>query len=130
MSLSVKVTGALIKKGEKFLIGRRAQGEKSPGLWEFPGGKLEDGETLKECIKRELKEELSINAEIGNLFLHYNYHYPHISYKLYFFNIKKYKGDLIKTVHDKLKWVRLEDFHKYNFLAGDEPLIEKLKQAK
>ena len=128
MALSVKVTGAIIQKDNKFLVGRRAPSEKSPGLWEFPGGKLEHGETLQECIKRELKEELGINAEIGDLFLHYTYDYPHISYELYFFKIKKYKGDLIKTAHDKLEWVKLEEFYKYNFLPGDNPLIDKLKQ--
>ncbi len=55
MSLLVKVTGAIIQSNDKFLIGRRAPSEKSPGLWEFPGGKLELGETLQECIERELK---------------------------------------------------------------------------
>ena len=128
MSLLVKVTGAIIKKDDMFLIGRRAPSEKSPGLWEFPGGKLEVGETLQECIKRELKEELDIEAEVGGLFLHYNYEYPHITYNLYFFKIKQYRGKLVKTVHDQLKWVKLEDFHRYNFLPGDNPLIDKLKQ--
>ena len=128
MSLLVKVTGAIIQRNDKFLIGRRAPSEKSPGLWEFPGGKLELGETLQECIKRELKEELGIEAEVGDLYMHYNYEYPHISYDLYFFKIKTYRGTIIKTAHDKLEWAKLEDFHRYNFLPGDNPLIDKLKQ--
>ena len=69
----IKVTGALIQKNDKYLIGRRGPNEKSPGLWEFPGGKIEKGETPIECIKRELKEELNINAEIGDLVTKYNY---------------------------------------------------------
>ena len=56
------VTGAIIQDGNKFLIGRRGPDEKSPGMWEFPGGKLEDGESLQYCIKRELKEELDIEC--------------------------------------------------------------------
>ena len=68
---TIKVTGAIIQNDNNFLIGRRGKDEKSGGLWEFPGGKLEEDESLKECIKRELKEELDIDAEIGELFFNY-----------------------------------------------------------
>ena len=122
----IQVTGALIKKNDKYLIGRRGPNEKSPGLWEFPGGKIEEGETPIECIKRELKEELNINAEIGDLVTKYNYDYPNVSYLLYFFKIKSYVGEFKIIVHDKLEWVSLNDFHKYDFLRGDTPLINQM----
>ena len=122
----IQVTGALIKKNDKYLIGRRGPNEKSPGLWEFPGGKIEKGETPIECIKRELKEELNINAEIGDLVTKYNYDYPNVSYLLYFFKIKSYVGEFKIIVHDKLEWVSLNDFHKYDFLQGDTPLINQM----
>ena len=122
----IQVTGALIKKNDKYLIGRRGPNEKSPGLWEFPGGKIEEGETPIECIKRELKEELNINAEIGNLVTKYNYDYPNVSYLLYFFKVKSYIGEFKIIVHDKLEWVSLNDFHKYDFLQGDTPLINQM----
>jgi len=122
----IQVTGALIKKNDKYLIGRRGPNEKSPGLWEFPGGKIEKGETPIECIKRELKEELNINAEIGDLVTKYNYDYPNVSYLLYFFKVKSYIGEFKIIVHDKLEWVSLNDFHKYDFLQGDTPLINQM----
>ena len=122
----IKVTGALIQKNDKYLIGRRGPNEKSPGLWEFPGGKIEKGETPIECIKRELKEELNINAEIGDLVTKYNYDYPNVSYLLYFFKIKSYVGEFKIIVHDKLEWVSLNDFHKYDFLRGDTHLINQM----
>ena len=122
----VQVTGAIIQKDNKFLIGRRAPNEKSPGFWEFPGGKVEDGESLQSCIKRELKEELSIDADIGELYSKYKYDYPHISYELYFFKVLRYKGNISISVHDRIKWEKLENFHKYKFLPGDEPVIETL----
>ena len=122
----IQVTGAIIKKNDKYLIGRRGPNEKSPGLWEFPGGKIEKGETPIECIKRELKEELNINAEIGDLVTKYNYDYPNVSYLLYFFKIKSYVGEFKIIVHDKLEWVSLNDFHKYDFLQGDTPLINQM----
>ncbi len=122
----VLVTGAIIQEGEKFLISRRGPNEKSPGIWEFPGGKLEEGESLEECIKRELKEELSIDAVIGELYCSYTYKYPHVSYELYFYKIISFKGKPTKSVHDKFEWERLENFNKYDFLPGDDTVIEKL----
>ena len=123
---TIKVTGAIIENDDNFLIGRRAKNEKSSGMWEFPGGKLEEGESPKECIKRELKEELNIDAEIGELFFSYTYNYPHVSYELYFFKVNSFFGEPVKYVHDKLKWEKLKNFYKYEFLQGDGPLIDKL----
>ena len=122
----ILVTGAIIQNDNNFLIGRRGKDEKSSGMWEFPGGKLEEGESLKECIKRELKEELNIDAEIGELFSSYTYNYPHVSYELFFFKVNSFFGEPVKSVHDKLKWEKLKNFYKYDFLPGDGPLIDKL----
>ena len=122
----IKVTGAIIQNDNNFLIGRRGRDEKSAGMWEFPGGKLEKGESPKECIKRELKEELNIDAEIGELFSSYTYNYPHVSYELFFFKVNSFFGEPVKSVHDKLKWEKLKNFYKYDFLPGDGPLIDKL----
>ena len=123
---NIVVTGAIIQQGKTFLIARRGPNEKSSGKWEFPGGKLEEGESLQECIKRELKEELSIDAVVGDLYCCYTYKYPHVSYELYFYKIISFKGKPAKSVHDKLEWERLENFNKYDFLPGDDPVIEKL----
>ena len=123
---TILVTGAIIQNDNNFLIGRRGKDEKSAGMWEFPGGKLEQGESPKECIKRELKEELNIDAEIGELFFSYTYNYPHVSYELYFFKVNSFFGEPVKSVHDKLKWEKLKNFYKYDFLPGDGPLIDKL----
>ena len=123
---TILVTGAIIQNDNNFLIGRRGKDEKSAGMWEFPGGKLEEGESPKECIKRELKEELNIDAEIGELFSSYTYNYPHVSYELFFFKVNSFFGEPVKSVHDMLKWEKLKNFYKYDFLPGDGPLIDKL----
>ena len=125
--MTITVIGALIQEGSKYFIGRRWPNEKSPGLWEFPGGKIEDGESHQECLKRELKEELNINAEIGELYSEYVYKYPHISYKLYFYCIKNYTGEFNFNAHDKLEWANSDQFHQYNFLPGDEPLMDTIR---
>jgi len=124
----LKVTGAIIQNGNKFLICRRGPNEKAAGFWEFPGGKLEQNETLESCILRELKEELEVDAVVGDLFDHYIYETSEILYDLYFFKVLKFKGTIKLTVHDRLKWVELKDFSNYNFLPGDGPLINRLKK--
>ena len=69
----IKVTGAIIQEKNRFLICRRGPDEKAAGLWEFPGGKLEINETLEDCVLRELKEELDIDAEIHSLYDNYRF---------------------------------------------------------
>ena len=124
----IKVTGAIIQEKNKFLICRRGPDEKAAGLWEFPGGKLEINETLEDCVLRELKEELDIDAEIHSLYDNYRFKSKDIIYNLYFFKIKEYSGNFIKTVHDEIKWEELKNFHHYSFLPGDTPVINKLKK--
>ena len=124
----IKVTGAIIQRENKFLICRRGPDEIAAGLWEFPGGKLEINETLEDCILRELKEELDIDAELHSLYDNYRFKSKDVIYDLYFFKIKEYSGNLLKRVHDEMKWVKLKDFHHYSFLPGDTPVINKLEK--
>ena len=124
----IKVTGAIIQRENKFLICRRGPNEEAAGLWEFPGGKLEINETLEDCILRELKEELDIDAELHSLYDNYRFRSKDVIYDLYFFKIKEYSGNMLKTVHDEMKWVELKDFHHYSFLPGDTPVINKLEK--
>ena len=110
------------------MICRRGPSEKAAGLWEFPGGKLEINESLEDCILRELKEELDIDAELHSLYDNYSFKAKDVIYDLYFFRIKGFSGILSKTVHDEIKWVKLKDFHNFSFLPGDAPLIKKLEK--
>ena len=123
----ITVSAGIIEKDNKILIGRRSPHEKAPGLWEFPGGKLEDGESRQECLKRELEEELGIVAEIGPLFSEYIYKYPHVAYQLYFYIVRKFSGELQYNSHDMLEWVTADQFDDYDFLPGDQPLLEEIR---
>tara|TARA_B100001971_G_C17841543_1_gene358845 strand:+ start:87 stop:473 length:387 start_codon:yes stop_codon:yes gene_type:complete len=123
----VTVIAGIIEKDNKILIGRRGPGEKLSGLWEFPGGKLEDGETHQECLKRELKEEMGIDVKINDLVSEYVYEYPHISYQLYFYSVNQFEGELQFHTHDKIEWVIPEQFDKYDFLPGDEPILDTIR---
>ena len=126
----MKVTGGLIFKDHKLLSARRAQGGPFSGMWEFPGGKIEEGETLQNCIKRELYEELGIKAVIGDLYLNYQYRSGEITYELYFYRVVSFSGYIKMSVHDAIEWVGIDDIEKSKFLPGDGPLIDKLKADK
>jgi 8-oxo-dGTP diphosphatase len=120
----IKVTGALLRLEDKYLICKRDSKGSMPGLWEFPGGKLEVGESLEGCIKRELKEELDIDAKIGKLFTSYIYSYSHITYHLFFYDILSFEGVIKMNVHKKIIWETVDRFKYYDFLPGDIPLIK------
>ena len=122
----IRVAGGIIRNKNRFLLCRRGPKEIAAGMWEFPGGKLEIDETPEECMVRELKEELSIDVKVESLYANYTYLSEDIIYDLYFFIIKIYKGKIRKTVHDKIKWLKLEEFINYEILPGDGPLIEQL----
>ena len=126
----IGVVGGIIKKDQKVLICRRNLKQPMPGFWEFPGGKIEFGETEKECLRRELKEELDIDSKVGTLISNYKYNYSEKSFNLFFYNISTFKGKIKKRVHDKIIWEKIENFKKYKFLPGDVPLINEFLKLK
>ena len=126
--MNIKVIAGILFKNNKILIGRRAAIESSAGMWEFPGGKHERGETHKECLQRELMEELEIDAEIGALYTNYKYPYLENIYDLWFYKVKNFTGEFKLKVHDKLEWINPEDYSLYNLLPGDTPIFDMIIQ--
>ena len=126
MQLGEKLVGVVLNADGDVLIDQRINEGLLGGMWEFPGGKLEIDETPEDCMVRELKEELAIDVKLGPLYTNYTYKTEQITYDLYFFIIKSYIGKIRKIVHDKIKWLTLEEFKDYEILPGDGPLIEQL----
>ena len=104
------VTAAIICKSSKVLITRRGSGEKLAGLWEFPGGKVEGDETLAECLIRELREELGIEASIGQVVAESIYEYDHGSIRLVAMEAHIVSGSPALTVHDRAEWAGVNEF--------------------
>lgn len=99
--------------------------------WEFPGGKIEPGETPQEALRRELDEELGIQAEIGPRVVHIRHNYRHGgAVDLQFFAVREFTGELENRIFAQLKWARLEDLPSYDFLAADRGLIKDLASGK
>ena len=120
------VTAAVIEKDGKILIARR----KSPFMgysWEFPGGKLEDNETLEECLKREIREELAIEIEVGDLISSYK----HVlncttAITLYAYRVIHISGDIVLSDHEEVLWVLPEDLLKYDFPDPDRLIAKEI----
>ncbi len=127
-----EVTAAIIHDGEKILICQRAADDECGMLWEFPGGKREDNETLEECIKREIREELELDIKLLDVFDRSIYYFN--GKEIYFtvYNARVIGGTLKLNVHNTAEWVTLEEISRYEFMPADIKFVKKLKynQAK
>jgi len=124
-----EVTAALILKDNHVLIAQRAADDKLAGKWEFPGGKIESGETLQECLKREIKEELDVDIDVLDFFGESIYTYQSGTIKLIAFWCKWISGDFTLKVHSQIVWVKQSELDLYDFAPADIPLVEKLRQS-
>jgi len=123
MKKEIKVAGGILMKNGKILLARRGYG-KMAGKWEFPGGKLEPGETPQECLKRELHEEMGITATTGSVLMDYTHDYGEILIHMYFVNVESYEGEIQLRDHDAVEWVLPSGMTKYDLLPGDVRFAE------
>jgi 8-oxo-dGTP diphosphatase len=123
----IEVTAAIIEKEGKYLIARR-RGGNFDKRWEFPGGKIEKGETPEECLSRELEEELEIKVKIGNFFWESTYDYGHKKIRLIGYSCEYVSGEFALNVHDRVKWVYPIELRDYDFLEADLPFVERLSR--
>jgi 8-oxo-dGTP diphosphatase len=125
------VAAALIVRGDQVLICQRRADQPMALQWEFPGGKIEAGETAEQALARELDEELGIHATIGPKVTHIRHNYRHGgAVDLQFFAVREFSGELENRIFTQLRWTRLEDLPEYDFLAADRSLIRDLASGK
>ena len=124
--IPIRVTAALIQQDNKVLLCRRAPNQKLSGYWEFPGGKVEEGESDCACLQRELLEELGITTEVGTLVAENTHHYDGFSVTLVLLEAKIVSGSLTPTVHDRVEWVPVDSLLDWNLAPADIPLTEKV----
>ncbi len=123
----IDVTAAVIWKNGKVLIARRAPGEHLEAFWEFPGGKIEKGETPEQCLKRELFEEFGIDAEIGSFIVESRFSYQNKHIRLLAYEAAHLSGDFSLKVHSAIAWAALDKIDNYSIAPADVPIIERLK---
>ncbi len=125
------VAAALILRGDTVLICQRRADQPMAHKWEFPGGKMEQGETAEQALARELDEELSIRAEIGSRVLRLRHTYRSGgAVDLQFFAVHRFEGELRNNIFQEVRWCELRNLPAYDFLAADRSLIRDLAAGK
>ena len=122
----VPVVTAVLRQQDQVLIGLRPEGKNLAGQWEFPGGKLEIGETPEEALRRELKEELDIEAEIGQIQLAGTHSYGDTGILLLFFEVRYWVGEPKTKHHTELRWVHPEEIINLDIPEANRKLLDKI----
>ena len=120
------VVAAIIIKDDKYFIAQRNRNKHMGLSWEFPGGKVEEGESFEIALKREIEEELNIEINIKNKLGEENYQDDKINVKLHYFICSYANGEIILNEHENSAWVTKNDFKNYNFAEGDSDIINLL----
>jgi mutator protein MutT len=122
----IQVAAGLICQEGRYLITRRKSGVHLGGLWEFPGGKREAGETLEDCLRRELREELSITVTDPVHFRTIRHEYPERMVELHFFRCTIAEGQVRAVDCAEVRWIAPEEFGRFAFPPADRPVLEAL----
>ena len=124
---TIRVVAAVIKDKDKIFATQRGYGDFKGG-WEFPGGKIEEGETPQEALKREIMEELDTEIEVGELIDTIEYDYPdfHLSMGCYWSSVVS--GDLVLKEHEAARWLGKDELMDVEWLPADVILIDKLRK--
>ena len=126
-----RVVAALIVQNDKLLVCQRTRHQTMPLKWEFPGGKIEEGEQPRDALRRELDEELGIAATVGDEVARIQHEYPNGSMvELRFFVVREYRGELENRIFKQIQWVAPKDLPKVDFLEADLTLVTDLAAGK
>src|SRR2546421_5063550 len=121
------VVAAVIERDGRILIGQRKVGQRHALKWEFPGGKVEPGEAPEDALRRELEEELGVQAVIGGQIADYEYTYPaREPIRLIFFAVREFTGEMENRVFEQVLWETRERLPTYDFLEGDVDFVRML----
>jgi 8-oxo-dGTP diphosphatase len=124
---AVAVVAAVVERDGRYLITRRLEGTHLAGLWEFPGGKILAGEKPEDALRRELKEELGVDAAVGELIQTVDWTYPGKSVRLLFFRCAL-AGEPAPLDGQEMRWVAAADLRSYSFPEADATLIARLNR--
>ena len=126
MKTITEVVAALIWDGDKFMICQRPAHKARGLLWEFVGGKVELGETKKQALIRECREELAVTLDVGDVFMDVTHEYPDVTVHLTTFNATIAEGEPQKLEHNDIQWISPNEIHNYEFCLADEEILEKI----
>jgi len=122
-----KVIAAVIKKNDTFLIAKRGKQDALYGKWEFPGGKMEPGETEKECLQRELFEEFGVQVEVDEFLCSVPFEHKSTKMEMRVYYVTTFSGEFTPFEHQEIRWVSKDELSLYEFPLPDVPVIKKLQ---
>lgn len=126
-----RVVAAVIEKDGKLLVCQRTRHQTMPLKWEFPGGKIEEGEQPRDALRRELEEELGIQAKVGDEIARIKHNYPNgTSVELRFFIVREYDGEIENRIFRDLQWSLPKALPSFDFLEADASLVRDLASGK
>jgi len=125
----ILVVAGIIRRGDRILICQRRRSDAYGLQWEFPGGKVKAGEALPTALRRELEEELVIQAEVGGEVFRLRHHYPDRYVEVVFFTIANYGGEVRNRVFEALAWAPRAKLPQYNFLEADRELVNRISKG-
>ena len=128
-SAVIQVAAGLVVREGRYLIARRKADTHLGGLWEFPGGKCEPGESLEDCLQRELREELGIAVALPVHFRMIRHEYPGKTVELHFFRCTISRGEARPLDCEEVRWVAPDKLPDYEFPPADRPLLEALQRT-
>lgn len=122
----IPVAAGILKKGKQILVGQRPENNSLAGQWEFPGGKIELGESPEEALARELREELGIEAEIGELKLAVTHSYEDVGIIILFYEVSYWKGEPKPRHHHQIEWIYPEELKTRTIPEANRRILDKL----
>jgi 8-oxo-dGTP diphosphatase len=126
---SILVTAGIVVDGDRVLICQRHHSDAYGMQWEFPGGKVKEGEDLKASLRRELAEELTIEAEIGEEVFRARHRYPDRDVEVVFFAVRSFRGTVRNQVFEAVEWVGRGRLAEYDFLEADRELVRRISNG-
>jgi mutator protein MutT len=124
----IRVVAALMFRDQQLLVCQRRADGAFPLKWEFPGGKVEKGESDVDALRRELSEELGVDARQITFFCHYEHCYPNgPTVSLRFYVVGEFDGEPRNLIFERIEWAIVGELDRYDFLDGDRPIIARLK---
>ncbi len=126
-----RVVAALLFKDEKILVCQRTRHQTMPLKWEFPGGKIEEGEQPRDALRRELEEELGIHAKIGDEVARIRHDYKNgAAVELRFYAVHEYQGQIENRIFRDMRWAARSELPSFDFLEADAELVRDLASGK
>lgn len=126
----MEVVAAIIRKADKFLICQRPANKNLGLLWEFPGGKIEPGETGEQAIIRECREELGVTLKVDSFFMDVTHEYPDRTVHLSVYNCSLTDGEPVMLEHNDMRWITASECSEFVFCPADIEIIRRLNDGK